>query len=497
MPTLASALRFQSLAEAAPVVRTAPEGGLDRGIRWVHSSEVLAIAPLLRGGEVLLTGGMALLALGDSERREYVESLAARDVAALAVETTGWDAAAVDALTEAAAKAGLTLVELRRVVRFVDVAEEINSAIVNRQARIQSVVDGISRRIAEHISTRGPELPTILRLAADGLDARVSLTGRDGTFHEEGGSEEVGTVGDGAGSPPRSAETGIVVGGYVAAQLLIESRSAEDDLLSAAANRLSEVLALALAQSFRPSADQIAEGRLVQAVLDGASRTAVGRLWAGTLLAPGPACVVLALPLGLANAHEAVLRRAAPRAAAGAWGRGRALLVPLAGPDPLERRTALVGALAESVDGSPVRCAVGPLVWDGTNAHESFTEARTVLDEAAEQPGVVDVAAQFGRRVARHLEAAPFVPVQVRSALGRVHDWDRRHGTPLVETLARWLDSGCNATATAARLHIERQTLHKRLSKSFELLGGDPRVTGDVFPLHVAVRVALLGADLP
>ena len=201
---------------------------------------------------------------------------------------------------------------------------------------------------------------------------------------------------DDAGSPPRSAKTGIVVGGYVAAQLLIESRSAEDDLLSAAANRLSEVLALALAQSFRPSADQIAEGRLVQAVLDGASRTAVGRLWAGTLLAPGPACVVLALPLGLANAHEAVLRRAAPRAAAGAWGRGRALLVPLAGPDPLERRTALVGALAESVDGSPVRCAVGPLVWDGTNAHESFTEARTVLDEAAEQPGVVDVAAQFG-----------------------------------------------------------------------------------------------------
>ena len=85
------------------MVRTTPEGGLDRGIRWVHSSEVLAIAPLLRGGEVLLTGGMALLALGDSERRGCLESLAARDVAALAVETTGWDAAAVDALTEAAA----------------------------------------------------------------------------------------------------------------------------------------------------------------------------------------------------------------------------------------------------------------------------------------------------------------------------------------------------------------------------------------------------------
>jgi purine catabolism regulator len=136
-------------------------------------------------------------------------------------------------------------------------------------------------------------------------------------------------------------------------------------------------------------------------------------------------------------------------------------------------------------------------VWDGTEAHESFTEARALLDEAADQPGVVDVSAEFGNRVARQLEAAAFVPVHVRSALGGVHEWDRRHGTPLVETLARWLDSGCNATATAARLHIERQTLHKRLSKSFELLGGDPRATGDVFPLHVAVRVALLGAYLP
>ncbi|GER24329.1 transcriptional regulator [Zafaria cholistanensis] len=495
MPTLASALRFQSLLEADPVVRTAPEGGLDRGIRWVHSSEVLAIAPLLRGGEVLLTGGTALLALGDAGRKEYVESLAARDVAALAVETTGWDAAALEALAEAAAHAGLTLVELRRVVRFVDVAEEINSAIVNRQARIQSVVDGISRRIAEHIATRGPELPAILRLAADGLDARVRLTGHDGSLHEAGDGKAEGAQPD-PGSPPRSAETAIAVGGYVAARLVIESDSADDDLLSSAANRLSEVLALALAQSFHPSADQVAEGRLVQAVLDGAPRTAVGRLWAGTALAPGPACVVLALPLGPATAHEAALRRAAPQAAAGTWGRGRILLVPLAGADPLGRRGGLVRALSESTRAMPVRCAVGPLVWDGTGAHESFTEARDLLDEAAEQPGIVDVSAQFGHRVDRHLEAAAFVPVHVRSALGRVQDWDRRHGTPLVETLARWLDFGCNATATAARLHIERQTLHKRLSKSFELLGGDPRTTGEVFALHVAVRVALLEAGL-
>ena len=243
-----------------------------------------------------------------------------------------------------------------------------------------------------------------------------------------------------------------------------------------------------------PGADAQTVDRLVGLVEEAGIDT-VARLWAGTTLAPGPACVVLVVPLGPTAAHEAILRHAAARAARAAWGRGRAALVPLTGTDPLRRRAELVAATAEAVDGNLVRCAVGPLVWDGTEAHESFTEALALLDETPGDPGVVDVTAEFAHRVARHLESAAFVPVHVRSALGRVHAWDRRHGTPLVETLARWLDAGCNATVAAAKLHVERQTLHKRLAKSFELLGGDPRETGQVFELHVAVRVALLRTD--
>ena len=51
------------LAAGAPLV-VAGAGAVDtRRVRWVHSSEVLEIAPLLSGGELLLTGGVALLAL--------------------------------------------------------------------------------------------------------------------------------------------------------------------------------------------------------------------------------------------------------------------------------------------------------------------------------------------------------------------------------------------------------------------------------------------------
>ena len=52
-----------ALEAGAPVV-VAGEAQLDRQrVRWVHSSEVLEIAPLLSGGELLLTGWVALLAL--------------------------------------------------------------------------------------------------------------------------------------------------------------------------------------------------------------------------------------------------------------------------------------------------------------------------------------------------------------------------------------------------------------------------------------------------
>ncbi|QCU78910.1 PucR family transcriptional regulator [Citricoccus sp. SGAir0253] len=504
MLTLQEAMGFPALSAAQPVLRCAAPGGLGREVRWVHSSEVLEIAPLLRGGEVLLTGGAQLSSLAAPERRAYVRSLAARGVAALAVETARWEPADVEVLAAEAEAAGLTLVELRRTVRFVDIAEELNSAIVNRQARVRSVVDDLSHRIAEHISVHGPDLPEVLRLAAESLRARVSLIGPGGEVQHAAGEpgpggepeEDLGGGVEGGTDGDRVVqEAGVIVAGHVAARLRIASAVTAEDVLAAAASRLAEVLALALVQSFRPSADQVAEVRLMRAVLDGAPRDAVERLWAGTAVPRGPACVVVGWTLGPTSAHETVLRRAIPVGAGTQWGRGRAVLVPLGEGEPPRRRAAVVSALRAAVDGLPVRCAVGPLVWDGIDAHESFLEARALLEEGGDDPGVVDVSARFAARVAARLEAEDFVPVQVRAALGRVQDWDRRHGTALVETLGRWLDTGCHATGAAARLHVERQTLHKRLAKCFELLGEDPREGGDVFPLHVAVRVALLRTD--
>lgn len=504
LPTLADFLGNRTVTGADPLVRHAPSGAMSRTVRWVHSSEVLDIGGLLHGGEVLLTGGTALRGLDESGLAGYMASLSARGLAALVVQTVGWEQLEVEPLVTAAVASDVVLIEFRQTIPFIDVAEAVNSAIVTRHARRHTLVDDLSRRIAEHISTRGPELPPILELVASELQARVRLfgahVGEGDVIGEAGASglspEGAAEPGVGAGEV-NAAEAVVIVAGHIAGHLVIESAVATVDLLEAAANRLSEVLALALAPTFGPSADQLAESRLMLAVLEGAPLETVRRLWGATTLPDGPACMVYAVPIAPSTAHEVLLRRVVMRAAGSPWARGRALLVPLGGQDGLTRRADLISSLANALGILPVICAVGPIVWDGASAGESMADALALVDEHVSGPAVIDSMEYFGRRVVRQLETLRFVSRHVQAALGRVVSWDARKGSRLMETLACWLDAGCNTTLAAARMHVERQTLHKRLTTAFKLLGGDPRLGGDLWSLHVAVRVATGGTRVP
>lgn len=76
---LGAALEYQSLRSAEPnLLNDVPEA-LSRPVRWVHSSEVLDIAPLLSGGELLLSGGQALAGVTAERQADYVRDLAARE----------------------------------------------------------------------------------------------------------------------------------------------------------------------------------------------------------------------------------------------------------------------------------------------------------------------------------------------------------------------------------------------------------------------------------
>ena len=494
MITLAQVLESAPMAAADPVLRGNVPGTLQRIVRWVHSSEVLEVAPLLRGGELLLSGGSALLALPLQEQELYVRSLAGRHIAALALQTAGRDGPLSAQLIAVADKFGLPLIELRAVAPFVDIAEEVNRLVVNEQVAAHVVVDDVSRRIARQITDRGPYLPTILEMVATALSAEVSLAAANGMPLGHSGG---GTKGDGA-----TAVAGIVVGGQLAAELTLRSPSADPFLLDLAADRLSGILALALAQSFHPTPAQVAGARLMEAVIEGGGAGSIQRLWLQAELPAGHASIAAVFRASGREANfsavERVLRAGGRSVRSHLWEGELAVLFALPRSKAREGREALLLAAREALRGTDIVAAFGPTVGDGLRAHESYLEAQEIMGLGKFGAGEVRDAVQFlGWRILNAVPDPQFLELYVSSSVGEVMDWDRKHGTALLASLLCWLDSGCNTTASAVTLNIERQTMHKRLHKVHELLGGDPRTSGSLLALHIAAAAAANTAYVP
>ena len=79
--------------------------GLDKSIRWVHTTELSNPARYLEGGEVILSTGL----WPQRERTSFVESLAASDVAALGYGPPGIAARIPPEIVAASRENGLTL----------------------------------------------------------------------------------------------------------------------------------------------------------------------------------------------------------------------------------------------------------------------------------------------------------------------------------------------------------------------------------------------------
>ncbi|MGY0024689.1 PucR family transcriptional regulator [Streptomyces sp. cg35] len=127
--TLREILDLDVVADASPEL-LAGESGLDRPVRWVHSSEVYEGANFLDGGELLLTNGFAFLGADAGALRRYVRELTARGAAGLAVEVGRSLERMPREVVDSARELGFPLVALRRVVPFVRIAEAANRAIV-------------------------------------------------------------------------------------------------------------------------------------------------------------------------------------------------------------------------------------------------------------------------------------------------------------------------------------------------------------------------------
>jgi Purine catabolism regulatory protein-like family/PucR C-terminal helix-turn-helix domain/GGDEF-like domain len=128
--TLREVLELDAVRRGAPRVVAGAER-LDATVRWVHALELADIRRLLRGGELVLSTGIALPE-SPAGLAEYVASLADVGVAGLAVELGRRYADELPAaLVAAAGKRSVPLVEFRHEVAFIEITEAVHARIID------------------------------------------------------------------------------------------------------------------------------------------------------------------------------------------------------------------------------------------------------------------------------------------------------------------------------------------------------------------------------
>ncbi len=129
--TVSDALAVPALRSAGPVL-LAGAAGVGRQVRWVHTTELVDIAPLLRGGDLVLSTGIALPDL-PADLVAFAESLDRREVAGLVIELGRRWTEVPAALVAACERLSLPLVALTREVGFAAVAQAVGERIVDYQ----------------------------------------------------------------------------------------------------------------------------------------------------------------------------------------------------------------------------------------------------------------------------------------------------------------------------------------------------------------------------
>lgn len=322
---LGEALSTSSLKEADPRLLTDVPGALSRPVRWVHSSEVLDIAPLLRGGELLLSGGQALAGVSSERRSAYVAELAARRIAALALETGPALPEIPAAMLEDAQASGLPIIELRRQTPFVGIMQEINSLLVSESVEHLQLGDQASHAMAAELA-HGAGLDQLLAVLAEktGVGARLvspsGLTlGAAGAAPEEGGSVTV---------------VDVPVRGVLAARLELDVPDGGDSgLARVAGERSVDILGLALMQRMPPGLKEMAGLELMRAINSGSQSWQLHQLGPASGF-PVDGAVAAVVVRSAASGHlqaavDAALAECVPNSASYA---NNAELIALAGP---------------------------------------------------------------------------------------------------------------------------------------------------------------------
>jgi PucR family transcriptional regulator, purine catabolism regulatory protein len=536
-PTLGAVLALPALAAGRPRV-VAGADRLDTEVRWAHVAELPEVPTLLRGGELVLTTGIAL-PRDDAGLAAFLEALAAVQAAALVVELGRvWTSRLPAGMVAAARALGLPLVELRREVAFVEVTEAVHALVLDAQvaqlraaqqvheAFTEMSVDGAAPEAVLRQVARMAGAPVVLEnlahqvLAHDpaGTDPAALLArwearsrqavvdGRTG-WHPDAGllATLVGARGQDWGrlllvreEPPGPLD--VVLVERAAATLALNRLIARD--VESLERQTHRSLLSALIAGPTPEPDVLLRARALGVPLDGRRLLGVVvRAWQP----PGGPQGGLEGQARLRDLGEAVahaVRVSGLDALVGALDDGpRPGIGVLAALLPRHRDVDVLAALAAevrrsvrgrlpAVDADRLVVAAGSVVGGPRDARRSLAEAGQVADAAAH----LSTRAPFLRLpdlrlrgLLQLLHDEPRVQTFVERELGPLLTHDAATGDDLVGTLRAYLAAGRNKSTAAGSVHLSRPAFYDRLTRISQVLPADLDDVETCLSLHVAL----------
>jgi len=540
LPTVAEVLALDAVRQGEPKV-VAGKDRLDTPVRWVHVIELARAAHLLRGGELVLSTGIALP--GDPDGLSlFVADLASVGVSALAVELgSRYVHALPAALVGAATTHSLPLIVFERETQFIEITEAVHARIIDAQLaelrageRLHQVFTdlAVSGASADEVVRQAAVLagcPVILENMAHqviacepaGRDAATLLAGFRGRsravmpqdrtgFDPASGwlATVVGARGEDwgrlimvRGGPPEPADLVLI---ERAATTLALGRLLDHQRESLERQAHRTVLSALLSRGYASPEEAEARARELGVPVAGRRLVAVViRLGGG-----GAGLAAQARALEVAEAAAAACRSKHVPALIGSLDDNRVgvlLTLPSsAEPDPVLAR--LADQLSDALGDADV-IGAGSVVRSVSAVQRSFLEAQQVADVAARTNGAAadgsagdGIAGGGGVRKAYYrlpdlrirgllhlLRDDPQLLAFAERELGPLLLHDETASPRLLPVLTAYLEAGGNKADAAKRARLARPTLYERLRQIEQVLGTDLEPAESRLSLHVAL----------
>ena len=538
--TVRDVLQLDVICRGKPEV-VAGLSGLHRLIRWVHIADIREVAPLLKGGELLLTSGLGI-GTDAEQQREWVKQLADRKIAGI-VLSLGWAFRETPAAAISEAdRLGLPFVVLHEAIPFVEVTERLHSLIVDHQvsllrkaeqmgqeftelvlhgAPIRDVVESLARLVTNPVVLEDEQGRLVEFADYPGGDADIASGWKEHSRagHQNGPALQL-AVEDGR---PGCAWTVIPLREQAWGRLHVLLFGPFDEIDRVAVDRAAVAISLSLvSQEDEGRATDQAEAALVGEVIRGdvtsdhelvSRAAALGRSFEGLRLVALSADVdgfrshldrhglretqIQRLKTRMREAVGQSIREAGCGGLSSVESDEVVAIVGVRAEENLRARLDAIGsrieaALARVADGLSATVGSGREAGSVAELPRSFREAREAV-RYGKLAGIAPRAMIHFDDLGVDLLLVSLPDQQVlrrfvEAELGPLLEWDAGRGTPLLPTLQAYLAHGRNKAGAARALRVNRRSLYHRLDRISKLLGRDLESPEAATRLTVALR---------